>query len=429
MEEVYSMSDKMLMEGWRKFLVEQPRYMDDADLDGDGIPDSQQRDREAEMQRNARLRRASKVPPSAGIVQQRALLVQKIQKLKQTYEGMETESDSLILKLERIPFWDEVFAVKFFDYRKQQIEDKKEDQELKKEGFAKALRKWKADKDADAPPPKDKDRTTIDAIVKYYFSEEASENRRLQGGDEAEWVKVAEFVGSCYLTNIDEGFHEFLENYIAAPIGETSKTTSLRAKIVGGGAMTAAGALAQQAALWAMKKAAYTGEPGTIASAGFVGGAIGGAAGLLLGPLLSKLESSVKKDDFEAFMLPAVMSLDLDKGIERPLEMAFKDLGKTFDEALSDSVILAFHRLENQILLQLNADPLTLPTFTLENISKEFSKDYDYIRHSGEIAFKDAVKPGSWRAEYAQEAEEEPPVEESKFHDDWRNFLLTEEKK
>ena len=423
------MSDKMLMEDWRKYLAEQPRYMDDADLDGDGIPDSQQRDREAEMQRNARLRRASRAPPSAALVQQRALLAQKIQKLKQTYEGMETESDSLILKLERIPFWDEVFTVKFFDYRKQQIEDKKENQELKKEGAAKEYRKWKAAKDKPAPPPKDKDRTTIDAIVKYYFSEETSENRRLQGGDEAEWVKVAEFVGSCYLTNIDEGFHEFLENYIAAPIGETSKTTSMRARIAGGGAMAAAGTVAQQLSLWAMKKAAYTGEPGTIASAGVIGGAIGGAVGLLLGPLLSKLESSVKKDDFEAFMLPAVKSLDLDVDNRASFEDSFKDLGKSYDEALSDSVILAFHRLENQILLQLNTAPLTLPTFTLENISKEFNKDYIEIRRTGERAFEDAAKPGSWRDRATQEAEEEPPVEESKFHDNWRNFLLTEEKK
>ena len=341
---------------------------------------------------------------------------------------METESDSLILKLERIPFWEEVFTVKFFDYRKQQIEDKKEDQELKNEGFAKDWRDWRARKDAPAPPPKDKDRTTIDAIVKYYFSEETSENRRLQGGDEAEWVKVAEFVGSCYLTNIDEGVHEFLENYIASPIGETSKTTSLRARIAGGAVATGAGGLATTFSLWAMKKAAYTGEPGTIASAGAIAGGIGGLASLLLGPLLSVLETSVKKDDFETFILPAVMSLDLEEDNRAALASAFEDLGKDYDEALSDSVILAFHRLENQILLQLNTAPLTLPTFTLENISKEFDKDYTEIRLSGERAFKDAAKPGSWRDRATQEAEEEPPIAESKFHDNWRNFLLTEEK-
>ena len=306
------MSDKMLMENWRKFLGEYK------ELPGGG----------------------------AGRSWSETFGEELLAWVRTDDQEIEAASDRLIKKLPQISeFWNEIFSV--FN------------EEAKKEPMA----RFKSGDFLSPSEEKQDIQPTVDQIIEKYTN---PENPVLEGSP-GDWKRYVSFVLICMESNLDKDWKESLNN-VTEFMGEGQSWASqaLRYGLAVGGVI---GALT-----------ATVGATTVTLPAILIGGA---AAALGLGGPIAKVINDYTEENDAKRIDQALKKADIKSlGAASRKDRITKELEFSADQGRD--LIKTFHQVEYNILNSLVSNPHKLPNETLE---------------------------------------------ENKFHDNWRNFLLTEKKK
>ena len=306
------MSDKMLMEDWRKFLVEYK------ELPGGG----------------------------AGRSWSETFGEELLAWFRTDEQEIEAASDRLIKKLPQISdFWNEIFSV----FNK----------ETKKEPMA----RFKSGDFLSPSKEKQDIQPTVDQIIEKYTN---PEDPVLEGAP-SEWKRYVSFVLICMESNLDKDWKEVLNN-VTEFMGEGQSWASqaLRYSLAVGGVL---GALT-----------ATVGATTVTLPAVLLGGV---AAALGLGGPLAKVINDYTEENDAKRIDQELKKADIDSlGSSERENRATKELEFSADKGRE--LIRTFHETEYSILNSLVNNPHKLPS---------------------DVA-----------------------LQESKFHDNWREFLLTEEK-
>ena len=410
------MSDKMLMEGWREFLTEE-EVLDEA------------------------LRIPSMKELEAFYSQlKRDLNLKVVQKVRSEGGQKETESDYKILDLrKKSPFWNEIFTLNDYKYAVAKEEDEEEihDEFVRQttryrpgpepgfdrwgdpvridEGFF-GMGPWKrAEIISKGPPP----RTTAEEIIKHYLGE-----GELKGGDQAGWEELVFFLNTCWTSNRDEDWKQVLEN--AAFIFGEGKGDNLLLKMG-----------------WALGLTALAGPLAALGTGWAILSVIGGLVPMVAGFVDSAVTEADWKEDFGPGLRKAFK--DRPEIIEHH---SFEEIMDDFNynEQIALKLIAITHQVEYEMLTKLVAAPLQYPAIDGKSIDSLFETELNNFKKrvketlmSRILAFFDGDDGASEEEEdVSQHLEDEEELKkfdplgsvfESKFHDNWRNFLLTEEKK
>lgn len=301
----------------------------------------------------------------------RGTLEKAIGVMKTYSEKLETRSDFLIEQLpQKSPFWKEIFTVDDWD----RIENMKDREEtisgrIKNNPYAFDAKAGELAKHKAKKPTKD-----VKQIVDEYHA--AGE----LDGPIQKWRDVTTFVLICRQTNIDEKTVERVQKVTDA-FGEGANPFS---KVMKWGAALVAGIV------------------GAIASAPKW---IGAALTLVTvgGPVSTHINNKVREKDMIKLSYILADELDVERNLfSRELTGEFGEK-PIFEKALAQSLEKDFHEAEFQVMDQLTKRPGILPIVRLMVGPRQKMKDFDVV---------DSLR-----------------ARESKFHDNWRNFLLTEEKK
>jgi hypothetical protein len=303
--------------------------------------------------------------------------------LRTPAEEEESQSDELILELpKKSGFWKQIFAVgdhqaeiRAFEKTNPHVSDDPDiapGSPIERQAGVKMYRDLKA-----------KSPGTPQEIIQKW--REYAPGVGLEGSAE-EWLSITKFVLICHRSNIDGTLGEVLGN-VSSMFGEGETlaaqairwTGAVAPAFIGIGITVATGGTA----------------PAALALLGYLGAGLTGGA--VLGTIASSLNDWVDKVD----------AIELSKDMQDKLDMSSADVGvRKGEEATGPTgeyepdrgVTLKklFHECEYAVLKPLSANPHQLPTVNIPEILK------------GEA-------PGRYK--------------ENNFHDNWRNFLLTEDKK
>ena len=376
---------KLLMENWREYLTEEELLEEDLTALMGALPDWRVV-RQTWKNVSARGATWEDILKKIG----KGIAKQLWPRSPNEHQRMETESDSIIEKLQLSdPFWYNIF---------ERVESGKKD---------------------------------VGQIVESFHRD-----GKIQG-DIEEWMKIVELVISFYLSNKDETFLEVIEA-IAEPLGESSKSKTA----------------AWKQAIWmvSLSAAGYFGGEAMASGEDETAVAVIGAGIGLVPWGIGKLDSYIKEKDWDNHITPFLQKLGLDTDSEYAISLRMG-----FDEKKADKFILAFHRIEYHILKQLEENPRRLPTAPWGDVATQFKKEMDEIIDGGlesanaltklmprtKEQKEDLQNIVSGQADLSADGPGEEPQEkypktdwsgqvvaESKnFHDNWRAFLITEEKK
>ena len=352
------MSDKMLMENWRKYLDEE------------------------EVLEEAFQRVKAEDPTYTEKYKDRSTHGNILSYLRTPAEEEESLSDELIgLLPEKSGFWKEIFAVgdhqaeiRAFEKTNPNVSD---DPDIAPGSPIEHQTGVKMYRDLKAKSPG----TPQEIIQKW---REYAPGVGLEGSVD-EWLSITKFVLICHRSNIDGTLGEVLGN-VSSMFGEGETlaaqairwTAAVAPVFIGIGITVATGGTAPAA----LAVLGYLG-------AGFTGGAV-------LGQIASSLNDWVDKVD----------AIELSKDMQDEMGLERKDVGvvkgkKTaspgeYEPDRGVTLKKLFHECEYAVLKPLSANPHQLPAVNIPQILK---------------------------------GQAEGRYDENNFHDNWRNFLLTEEKK